>query len=85
MEDITMATKRIDADLLAHLKDAADQIMGTRLEQLEADNRAQFVDNQGHRDALADDLLNDLARLLDRINDVVDLDEDLLAFTTREV
>ncbi|QUD15873.1 hypothetical protein [Nocardia phage KYD2] len=80
-----MATKKIDADLLAHLADAANQIMGTRLEQLDADNRAQFVENKGHRDALADDLLNDLARLLDRINDVVDLDEDLLNLTTREV
>lgn len=80
-----MAMKKIDADLLAHLKDAAETLMHTRAEQLEAGTRSLFVDNKAHRDILADQLLEDLGPLLGRINDVVDLDEDLLTITTREV
>lgn len=80
-----MAMKKIDADLLARLAAAANQIMSTRLDQMHADNTAQFVDNRPYREALANQLLEDLGPLLDRINDVVDLDEDLLTITTREV
>lgn len=77
-----MATKKAQLEMLA---DAANTLMATRFAIMSAEARTAFVDNQDERDKLADDLLGDLARLLEAIDDVTTLDHDLLNEVTTEV